>query len=279
MATLTEYSTQTFAVTAIPTIRINSFAGDLRVVPGEGTSVTIEITKKVSAPTEDAAKHVLERLSAEITQAGDYITIKTRERQHRSFFNISQNRQIDIVVTTPAATHLDFTVNSGDSDISGINGMLTAHMNSGDLHIQDMRIGETAIFELNSGDLEMQHITIAAPVTFEMNSGNMTLHDVTFQDRVTMDTNSGDIRGDIVLAASVRMHVETNSGNVHLALPATTAAHLEAVVNSGDITIDGFPVSARSRFSQASASGDLNPAPTSSIAVELNSGDLVIAAR
>ncbi len=282
MATVTESNTQLFSVSGTPTVTVDCTSGDVHVSAGDAGGVTVTYTKKMSAGNEDAARALLEHIEVELTQRGDDIDVRTRF--HRPFglgnlFGGFNNVQIDITVLVPPATNLRLALNSGDAEVSGIEGEMDLHLHSGDVMARDLRLTGQSDMHLNSGKATFEHVAVTAPIHFKMNSGNMALRDVSFSTRMTLTANSGDVRGDITLSEGADLRLTLNSGDVRLSLPAETASHLEASAIAGNVRVSGFPVTTTRSYASSRVSGDFAPNPTSAITCHINSGNLSIAAQ
>jgi DUF4097 and DUF4098 domain-containing protein YvlB len=282
MATLAESNTQAFTVNSTPTLTVDCSSGSVSVVPGEVGGITVTYTKKATSPNEDTARTILENIEVELTQTGDDIRVKTRYHQPfspRNMFGGVSGHRIDIAVIVPAATNLRLKLNSGDAEITGIEGEMDLNLNSGNFTGRDLRVTGQGELRVNSGDARFERVAVAAPLHFEINSGNLGLREVSFAGDVALEANSGNIKGDISLGEGAQLRMNLNSGAVNLSLPATTAAHIEADAMSGSVRITGFPVTVTRRYASARASGDFAPNPTSSITCHINSGSFAIAAR
>ena len=263
MATVTETQEHHFTLTGVPTLNVSSAAADVHIVPGADDAVHVTITKKATAASEDRAREALEQMEMEYEQAGDTITVRSKEKRFLDFnwgpFGARREMRIDI--TTPAQTNLRLKLNSGDGQVNGINGaweielnsgdlaLREAHVsaparlvvNSGDLVLHDIVFGAETLLGINSGDARLTAITCAAPTRFKVNSGNLRFDDVTFADAATLDINSGDADGAIAFTEHGSLTGQINSGDARLTLPSATDAFVSAAVLSGDLRVAGFP--------------------------------------
>jgi hypothetical protein len=250
-------STQSFAVVGTPTVVIQAEAGDVNVIAGSASQVTVRLTRTARALNSGLAQQALNDMRITVTQAGDTITIE----EHAGAFELKPLvvlRSFHLDLTVPTATNLTATLSAGN---------LTAD------HLQG-----TVSIETNAGNVLVSHAQIR-DASIHSNAGTLRLEDVALSGNVTLGSNAGDIQLEGTLAPNTTLDAHLNAGSIALALPAATSAHLDAATNAGDINIEGWPISVDHNAAQASAGGDLTPNPSGTITIRVDAGSVTVTAR
>ncbi len=152
---------------------------------------------------------------------------------------IPQQFTADLRITVPSTTALDLTQQAGTISINGITGNLAA--------------------SVNAGTLDASNVTI------------------TGSSRVSVTTGTATIDGALSDGAVLNVTVTTGSARLHL--PASTATHLNATASVGNITINGWSIPISRQGAGASAVGDLNPNPTSTLTIGVTTGDIQLSTK
>jgi DUF4097 and DUF4098 domain-containing protein YvlB len=140
-----------------------------------------------------------------ISQVGNYIRIgKIEDRE------LARNVSISYVIETPAETELKSNTGSGNLDISGIQGPVTATTGSGGMKISDIK--STSRCQSGSGAIVLEAV----------------------QGHVYAKTGSGTIRGEDLGGG---VEGRTGSGDIRLRL--TGAGPVRLGTGSGDVDVQG----------------------------------------
>lgn len=251
-ASQTDKETRTFAIGANGEFSLENLSGDIRIVPGSGSALTVEITRHARGRNDADAKAGLTRVRVETTHRGDRATARTVYPQNERSPNYSVS--VDYLVTAPAGTRVTAKTLSGDVTVGAMTGDLTINSTSGDVHIT----GATRLIHAKtvSGDVILQNCasadvltaaTMSGDVTgtnikarhveLQSISGNVTGHNVTAQS-AKLHSMSDDVIFDGDLAAGGRYEFSTHSGNVRLGLDGRTGFNLEATTFSGSVRSD-----------------------------------------
>jgi hypothetical protein len=124
--TNTEQIEQTFDLGEMPSLRIDNFAGTVKVRPGEGTTIHVVATKRVRSDLD------LERIVVDMVEEGDRLTIKTTVPAGLT------NATVNLEMTTPTGTHLDLHNGAGSADVRGLRGATEADLGAGSLTVSDV---------------------------------------------------------------------------------------------------------------------------------------------
>jgi len=136
------------------------------------------------------------------------------------------NVAIDYEITAPSETTLKSETGSGDQEIGGIQGMVTAETGSGNIHVEN--IGANAKLETGSGSIHATNVHGAA--TLHSGSGDLDL-DLNRAGDVKAETGSGSIR---IHGVSGGLHAEAGSGNIDVSGIPSDEWRLQS--GSGSIT-------------------------------------------
>jgi len=250
-ASQTDQETRTFAIGANGEFDLDNLSGDIRIVPGSGRDLTIQISRVSRGRTEADAKTGLARVRVETTHRGDRATARTvypNERQ--STYSVS----VDYVITAPAGTRITAKTISGDLTIGALTGELTLNSMSGDVRVTgatrvlhaktvsgDVTLidcGAEGLLEAStmSGDVTGTNLK-ARRVELQSISGTVTGRNVNAQ-AVKLNSMSDDVVFDGDLAAGGRYEFTSHSGTVRLALDGRTGFTFEASTFSGSVRTD-----------------------------------------
>jgi Toastrack DUF4097 len=172
---------------------------------------------------------------------------------------------IDYTIEVPANTEVRVTTGSGDLNVGGIAGPVTATTGSGDVQMSEIQgdVHATA----GSGDMRMEGIQGSAEVT--AGSGDVEMKSV--GGRVRVKTGSGDITvsspgnainlsngsGDIrVTGASSDLRIRTGSGTLTISGSPSAGSYWELHAGSGDVTLN-VPPTAAFRFHAHTRMGEI----------------------
>lgn len=251
-ASQTDKETRTFAIGANGEFSLDNLSGDIRIVPGSGREITIDITRVSRGHTEADAKSGLTRVRVETTHRGERVTARTLypQNERQSSYSVS----VDYVVTAPAGTRVTARTLSGDVTVGAMTGDLTINSTSGDVHITGAThvthaktvSGDVILDNCASTDV-LEAATMSGDVTgtnlkarrVELHSisGSVTGRNVAAQS-VKLNSMSDDVIFDGELAAGGRYEFSTHSGTVRLALDGRTGFNFEATTFSGSVRSD-----------------------------------------
>lgn len=221
---------RTLQVSGPVELEVKTGSGDIRVRPG--VSGRVRIQGKIEGHDDDWGRedksveqrvHYLEA-HPPIEQDGN--RIRVGPIQDRA---LGRNISIDYELEVPAETRLSTESGSGDLEVKGIKGQVTAHSGSGDITLDSLDGGVLA--RTGSGDTRIARLS-GASADIETGSGDMELRDV--RCALRLRAGSGDIKvdgeptGDWV--------VGTGSGEVSLRFNSQAGFDLDAHTSSGDIS-------------------------------------------
>ncbi len=228
-ASQTDRETRTFALGANGVFDIDNLSGDIRIVPGSGRDLTVEISRQSRGRTEADARTGLARVRVETTHRGDRASARTlypNERQ--SSYSVT----VDYVITAPAGTRITAKTISGDVIVGAMSGELSVHTTSGDVQVT----GATQLVSAKtvSGDITLRDTQSAGLLDAGTMSGDVTATNVSAR-RLNLGTISGTVSALGVKSGDVKLH--TMSGDVRFEGPLEARGRYDFTSQSGTVRL------------------------------------------
>jgi hypothetical protein len=232
---------KTLVVSGALSLSVATGSGYVHVYSGSGNQVHVigRVHVRATLLGGDAEAKVRQIVAdPPITQMGNAITIGPNRGESSLFNNVS----IDYEITAPSNTTLKAATGSGDLEIGGIAGEVTAETGSGEMKVDN--IGANARLETGSGSIHATNVHGAA--TLQTGSGNLDL-DLSGAGDVKAQTGSGSIR---ISGVSGGLRAEAGSGNIEVAGNPIAEWRLES--GSGSVTAN---VGSAAKFSLNAETG------------------------
>ncbi len=212
---------KTLAVSGAPSLSVATGSGYVHVYSGTDSQVhvigRVHVRAGLFGGAGDAEAKVKQIVAdPPIKQFGNTITIGAEHGESSLFHNVS----IDYEITTPSGTTLKAASGSGDLEIGGIEGAVTAETGSGGMRVEN--IGANARLETGSGSIHATNVHGAA--TLQTGSGNLDL-ELSGAGDVKAQTGSGSIR---ISGINGGLRAEAGSGNIEVAGNPTAEWRLES---------------------------------------------------
>jgi DUF4097 and DUF4098 domain-containing protein YvlB len=248
-----------FIVDGASELTVNSAAGDVDVIAGEGDEVLVTAHKTAWSTSNDAAQAALADMALDVTQNGNAIDVRFTQETDVLIIGETHLDTVDFTIVVPSGTAVTAATNPGDITLGGLegaadlrtgfgdvsiqeaSGALAARTDSGTITVRRVDAGSAAIdLATQFGDLILENVR-AGEIAVRTSSGDLTLHRVTSNGDVSLDSEFGDIRFEVGKADGLT--VESNSAAIEIADVSMDGALI--IQNGfGDITLTG--VSARS---------------------------------
>jgi len=244
----TESRTNTFSVVASPTVEVTVGNGNVSLVVAQEGEIIV--TAEMQKP--DSVEY-------EVSQDGDKITVDAKTRS---------GSRADVTVTVP--TNTEFTLSTGNGDVSAVGVQASGSLNSGDGLIKLERVTGDVIGSVGNGDITLRDVV--GSFILSSGNGNIILRnatgsfissvgngDITFQGELSPGSNStlsvgnGSVTVELMRSPSVALDLEIEQeGKIRVEPPATVSeesdyrfigtigngeAALQVSTGSGDITI------------------------------------------
>jgi Putative adhesin len=165
---------------------------------------------------------------------------------------------VDLQVTVPQGANLQLQTNSGDINVTGVDGQMT--------------------LTTDSGNIDASNDVINGTSTITTNAGDITAKQTMLSDQATISTTSGDINFNGTIGTTGTYQFKTDNGSVDLTVPSAPAFHVDASTTSGSINSSDFPAVQKSDLgSGAKATGDVggsSPQPGAKLIINTGNGDI-----
>jgi hypothetical protein len=232
---------KTLAVSGAPNLSVATGSGYVHVYSGTDGQVHVigRVHVRAGLFGGDAEAKVKQIVAdPPIRQFGNTITIGAEHGESSLFHNVS----IDYEITAPSGTTLKAATGSGDLEIGGIEGAVTAETGSGGMRVEN--IGANARLETGSGSIHATNVHGAA--TLQTGSGNLEL-ELSGAGDVKAQTGSGSIR---ISGVNGGLRAEAGSGSIEVAGNPTAEWRLES--GSGSVAAN---VGSAAKFSLNAETG------------------------
>lgn len=232
--TATRTSTLSVAVPDRPQVVVHDTAGNVTIVAGSARQVTVEVTKRATDTSSQLAQRALDGMAVTTNATADGVVIEATTGAS----NPLARRTIDLRITVPATSDLQFDLTAGNAQLSGVTGQLVATMSAGNLELRDMVLDHASRVSLNAGNADLR---------------------VALQPDATLD-------------------LQVHAGNARLALPQDSATLLNARTSVGNITITGWPATINRSGAGASSEVYFKLNPLNHVNVAVDTGNIVVSA-
>ncbi len=187
---------QTFKV-ANPKLIINDTSGNIHIRSDEDSTNASTVTVNAERSGDDGPQPVIT-----FNQASGTITVTTTS-------NGAGDNRVDIEIRTPKTSNVQVVDGSGDVDIQGITGSVTAKTTKGRIDARD----------------------ISGQVTLASNDGDVSVDNGSLVGQSSLRTDNGDISYNGSLDRQGSYKFDTINGTVNVELPADAAFHVEEHTN------------------------------------------------
>jgi hypothetical protein len=272
-------------------LEVDTGSGDIGVRRGEEGKLRVKSQFQVRAGSQEEAEELAPRIKEDppVEIEGDLVRVGGLGKYNLGTCPGGPWAVFDFSVSAPSQTEVRVKSRSGDQDVRGVKGPVTARAGSGDIHVGDVE--EHVDIETGSGDIGVERVGSGASV--RAGSGDLDLGEVGAE--VSVRTGSGDVRlrhvggstdvtigsGDVILESAIPDGVEwvfrAGSGDVELVLPSDSRFSLSARSVLGEIQTD-FGLRASEGIGKR-VDGKVGENPASSITIKTAHGDIRVAAK
>jgi DUF4097 and DUF4098 domain-containing protein YvlB len=198
---------RSFAVSARPSVVVDTFNGPITVKVTTENKVDATVTKTGSGPNKEAAEADVKYVSVDYAQEGETVRIVAKRTAPKTFG--SSGASVDLNV--PVGTVLALTTRNGEISTEAIQGPVTAHSSNGNVEIH----GGKGKLDLKTSNGAIEIDAVQATVDAETSNGN-----VVFAGSLVKGSHS----------------LATSNGSIEMKLPAATPFKFEARTSNGSIT-------------------------------------------
>lgn len=166
---------------------------------------------------------------------------------------------------------------SGGARITATTGQNAAlSRQTVDLRITIPPTGDLRV-TVNAGTLIITSVTANINVT--MNAGTVDLRDVTMRGENTINVSTGTLNFNGALADESNVTASIATGTANISLPSTSATHLTATTHVGSVSVTPWPATIQRSGVGQSTEVDLNPQPTNTMTVRVDTGSIRVSAH
>jgi hypothetical protein len=258
MAKYEETESIEFPFSITPALSLDSYAGAVKIAPGESDRIIINITRKARATSDEDAREAVKKVKVTANQVENTLDVRVRYGENEfPFIEGLQGAYADLEILVPSTTSLNLLLRTGQLTLNNIGGTIKAEVNAGQVFL--LGAYTSAALTLNTGSLKLDEVYIEQASEFNV--------------------NAGEIDGSISLDPRASLKVSVNTGSIHLLMPASTATRLDASVSVGKLSIEGWDVKVdRHLFGMQSRAIGMLGAPQSDSILTLHTdvGQLVV---
>ena len=237
--THTSVSSRAFRVDGTPTLVVTNASGNVSVVAGDASTVTVQTTMRARVADSGWAQRAFDSMNVAFTQQGNRITA-TSTFSPGLMVGIAQGRSIDYVITAPAGSSVQADVSAGNVDVSNTTGALT--------------------LTTSAGNITTSNTGFAAGSTLRTSAGNVIANGYLMSGgSLRVGVSAGNATIGLPASTATRLDASVNTGNL------TITGFPVQVTSSGLIG--------------HRATGDTGPNPQGSVTVTVSTGNVTITAR
>ena len=249
-----------------PTVIVETFNGNIDVDVIGGTAIKVDVTKRGSGDTADAAKADLKNIQVTMNQEGSTIHVTAQRTDKRSD---TGNSGAAVKLTVPPASILQLHTSNAkvttagevaDVSVQNSNGAVDVHGATGALDLKTSNGNITVNGGSGSLDVTTSNGTIDATTTKEV--------------QITAASSNGALSFNGPLAAGSKNVLDTDNAKIVVTLPAAASFTLDASTSNGKITSD-FVVKSDNP-SDTALKGTVGSNPQASLKLQTSNGNIEI---
>jgi hypothetical protein len=254
-------------------IRLPSGRVAVTTVDEPRTTVDVISTGRRGTDAIDAIE-----ISAEPYRDGHLVTIEHKDKIRWGPIQISWGGDVEVRITCPPGSNLDFGSGSADIRVHGDLGDVSVKTASGDVSLENVAEklqAKTASGDVTAGTIARggQVVTVSGDVRLEGFENDLAARSVSGDVRIgrvrgplQLSTTSGDVTLDSVESGEVR--AQTVSGDARIGVSRGTRVYIDAASLSGDL---GSELGVEDETPQSEQAGPVVP-----LHVKTVSGDVQI---
>lgn len=140
------------------TLEIHNSNGKIHVEPGDGKTIEVVADRIAKAPTDEAAKTALQRVTIAETTAPDRVTLDGRTKSAGFTFNLSY--RVDFTVRVPRGVNVALDATNGDITIDRVAGSVKIETTNG--RIKGTALENSAQVSATNGEVELDFTKLGA---------------------------------------------------------------------------------------------------------------------
>jgi hypothetical protein len=236
-----------FAVTAEPTVSVETFHGSVEVRQGKANLVEVRLIKRAGGVDAEQAARLLQEFVVKLEETKPNhidISVKIAER------NLTPQRGARVELLVPAKAALNLRTSNAPITVLDVGGSLTLRTANGAIQVQ----GTTGTLNLSTSNSPVEITGQDATITAESTNGTISF------------------RGSLREAVHTLM---TRNGRIKLELPASATFHLDAATTSGKIDC-AFKLKPTKKTKDRELIGTVGDDPKTSLKLRTSNGNISI---
>lgn len=273
---------KTFTVQPGGTLKVETMGGGIKVEPGAGNLVKIEVKQRINASNDAEADELLKHLTLTFDQQGADVTAIAKYESDRpsSWFHFGSwpPVQCEFIVTVPATYSVDLKTSGGGIAVGDLTGKVVARTSGGGLEFGNIKgnidghtsgggirvkgcTGDVAVHTSGGGihlgpvSGNAQVHTSGGGISIEEIAGVVSAHtsggpiDVTFSGPLKGDCEFSTSGGGIVVhvdpSSDFNIDARTSGGGVTTKLPVTVQGEIARNRLVGKVNAGGHELKLR----------------------------------
>ncbi|MCH7870899.1 MAG: DUF4097 family beta strand repeat protein [Planctomycetes bacterium] len=272
-------------------IVVRSRNGDVSLMPGDGSEISIHGAKQAYGATPGQADEHVEQVEilagADPDDPATFVIELSYPKELRWYsvgadfdVRIPQNCDVDIdtsngdIVVRKLTGRVDLDSSNGSIEATDITGVVEARTGNG--RIRAERIQGNFLAETSNGSIYASEIR--GDCSFVTSNGRIEVDRI--EGNVTAVTSNGTIRLEAVPPTDGSVVMRTSNGNIHVTLPVDIAARVKLKTSNGQIHTDfADAIIQRISFSRNRFECDLNGGEIGTVTARTSNGSIRITCR
>ncbi|MBN1224190.1 MAG: DUF4097 family beta strand repeat protein [Candidatus Aminicenantes bacterium] len=269
-ASIDDTITKSFAVEPGGTLNIETARGSIEVRAVAGSSVDIEVIRKVRTSDTDKAKKIFDDFRIDFNQSGNDVFVKAEKKYRESIWDKIWNRlNVKYIVTVPRKYNVKLKTSGGSIAVDGLTGEVDVKTSGGSLKLNSIigpvigrtsggsiRIGEVqgdVDVHTSGGSIGIECVT--GTVDADTSGGGITVNEV--RGSIQANTSGGSIKATLTRQPDADCRLTTSGGSVTVYLNGDIAVDVDAGTSGGSVHTE-FPVTLTGKIDKKKLKAKIN---------------------
>ncbi len=261
---------KSFTVESGGTLKVNTDTGSIEVRGTRGSTVDIEVFRKVRTNNRKTAQRILDNFKIDFEQSGKDIYV-TGDRQRKVNFwdNIWNRLQVKFIIHVPEIYNIGLRTSGGGISVEAIEGEVNVRTSGGSLDLDN--ITGPVWGKTSGGGIQVGHIngdvdinTSGGSIKIDRARGNVKAHTsgggITVNEvmgSINADTSGGSIKAHISQQPDSDCRLTTSGGGITVYLTRDIAVDLDAGTSGGSVHTE-FPVTIQGKIEKRKLKSKIN---------------------
>ena len=244
-----------FSVEEGGTLQIDIDYGTVSVEPSSGTSVHVELFRRVKGVSEKEEQEILEKHEYTIESKGNDVVVESRfDTDSNGLWRKWKNDSrftLEVTIRVPEIYNVDFKTGAGNIQIADLQGTVRGKTGAGNIILGDIR-GD---IDISSGAGNIEVDGAQGLIYAESGAGNITLDKV--EGKLQVGTGAGNVVATIVRKLSGESELKSGAGNVTVYLEDGVGADVDGQASIGSAKTE-YDLKVNGKWMSKSFSGSVN---------------------